>query len=142
MRPNPLELPRVCSSMSSSVSISMTSEYRLFDEPRIRANRFEIGGFGTQARENNHGHFGRRGHHDFAAGSAAQPQIDDGGSRTMRLDRVQPFVRGFRGDDGVLPHLQKLDERLAYGAVVFDDENDRRCFSNHGEIIVLTEAKI
>ena len=46
-------------------------------------------------------------------------------------DRVQSFVRGFGGDDRVLPHLQELDERLPHGAVVFDDEDDGRRFRDH-----------
>ena len=140
MRPKPLELPRVCSSMSSSVSISMTSEYG-FSTRRV------FGRIVSRSADSDRrpekiitGISGRRRHHDFAAGAAAQPQIDDGGGRTMRLDRVESFISGFRGHHGVLPHLQKLDERLAHGAVVFDDENDQRCFSNHVGIIVLTGA--
>jgi hypothetical protein len=76
--------------------------------------------------------------HDFAAGAAAQSQIDDGSCRTMSLDRIDAFVGGFGGHHCVLPHLQELHERLSDGAVIFDDENDWRCFSYHVEIIVLT----
>jgi hypothetical protein len=34
-----------------------------------------------------------------------------------------------------LPHLEKFDQGLAYGAVVFDYKNDERGFLNHVGII-------
>jgi hypothetical protein len=59
----------------------------------------------------------------------------------MRLDRIQAFIGGFRGDDGVLPHLQEFDERLAHCGIVFDDQDYRRCFANHAGIIVLSPGQ-
>ena len=59
----------------------------------------------------------------------------------MRPDGIEAFVRGLGGHDGVLTHLQEFDERLTDGAVVFDDQNNGRRFSDHIEIIVLSDRQ-
>jgi hypothetical protein len=41
----------------------------------------------------------------------------------MLPDGIETFVGGFSRDHGVLPHLQKLHQRLADGGVVLHDEH-------------------
>ena len=132
---DPLEPPDLKSRISVSASRLLEHVFErvhqhdqrvgLLDQPRARADHFEIRRLRSQTREDDHRNFRRHRHDDLAPRAALQPQIDDGGVGTMLPDRIETFVGGFGCHHRVLPHLKELDERLTYCAVVFHDEHCR-----------------
>jgi hypothetical protein len=62
----------------------------------------------------------------------SEAKIDDGSGGPVRPDRVETFICSLGGHNRVLPHLQKLDERVSHRRIVFDNQNHRGDFTNHG----------
>ena len=52
-------------------------------------------------------------------------------TQLVLLQRVEPFVGGFRGDDREAVHLEELHQRPAHRHVVFDDEHEASCVFGH-----------